>query len=118
MKVKQFSLHMNKLNYWRISTLHYPCPFQRSLSRCYCSQLQLYIGSYLYLIHQKEPSETIPKRSRVPLGFVMVPYTFIIFVNDLLDALEALALPFADDVKMANRTRAQKINLHKPRITI
>ncbi len=83
--------------------LHHSRSFQRSSSHRRISQLRLNIESFLDLIHQKNFKSSVPQDSVIGL------LTFIIFVNDLLDALEALALPFADDAKMANRTRAQKI---------
>ncbi len=49
-------------------------------------------------------------RSGVPQGTVIDPIVFLLFVNDLPDALEALTLLFADDVKMIT-WRTQNINL-------
>ncbi len=41
----------------------------------------------------------------------MGPLLFLLFVNDLPNVLEALALLFADDVKTVTR-RTQNMNLH------
>ncbi len=49
-----------------------------------------------------EPLETIPISSGDPQGTMIGPLLFLLFVNDLPDAIEALALLFADDFKMAN----------------
>ncbi len=45
----------------------------------------------------------IPIHSGVLQGSVIGPLLFLLFVNDLPDVLEALALLFADDVKMVTR---------------
>ncbi len=49
--------------------------------------------------------------SGVPRGSVIGPLLFLLFVNDLPGVLEALALLFADDVKMVTR-RTLNMNLH------
>ncbi len=48
--------------------------------------------------------------SGVLQGSVIDPIVFLLFVNDLPDALEALVLLFADDVKMVTQ-RTQNISL-------
>ncbi len=48
--------------------------------------------------------------SGIPDGFVIGPLLFCVFVNDLSDALETLALLFTDDVKMVTPL-TQKMNL-------
>ncbi len=56
-------------------------------------------------------SRTIPMRSGISQGSVIGPLLFLLFVNDLLDALNALTLLFADEVKMVT-PRTQDMNLH------
>ncbi len=58
-----------------------------------------------------EHSGAIPMRSGVLQGSLIGPLLFLIFVNDLPDALEALALLFADDDKMVTLQK-QNMNLH------
>ncbi len=57
-----------------------------------------------------ELSGLISMRSGIPQGSVICS-VFLTFVNDLLGALEALSLIFADNAKMVTR-RTQSINLH------
>ncbi len=54
-------------------------------------------------------------RTGVPQGSMIGPPSFRLFVDDLPGALEAQALLFAHDVKMAT-PRTQKMNLHSPLI--
>ncbi len=54
---------------------------------------------------------SIPMRSCAPQGSAIGPFLFLLFVNDLPDAVEALTLLFADDIKMVTR-RTQNMNLH------
>ncbi len=53
--------------------------------------------------------------SGVPQGSAIGPFLFILFVNDLPDALVALTLLFADDVKMVT-PRTHNMHLHSFRI--
>ncbi len=46
----------------------------------------------------KELSGTIPMGSAFPHGSVKGPLVFVLFVNDLQDALKALTLLFVGDV--------------------
>ncbi len=48
--------------------------------------------------------------SGFPQGSMIGPLLFLLFVNDLLDVLEALMMLFADDVNMVNRW-TQNMNL-------
>ncbi len=50
-------------------------------------------------------------RSGISQGSVIGPLQFLLFVNDFLDALKALTLLFADDVKMVT-PRTLDMNLH------
>ncbi len=52
--------------------------------------------------------------SGVPQGSVIGPLLLLLFVNDLLDVLEAMTLLFADDVKLVAQ-RTQNLNLHGSR---
>ncbi len=52
-----------------------------------------------------------PMHAGTPQGFVIGPLLFLLFLNDLLDGLEALTLLFADDVTMVAQ-RIQNMNLH------
>ncbi len=56
-------------------------------------------------------SKAIPMQCGVPWSSVIDPLSFLLFVNDLLDVLEALQLLFADDVKLIT-WRTQSMNLH------
>ncbi len=56
-------------------------------------------------------SGAIPMHSGAPRGTEMGPRLFLVFVNDLSDALEALTLLFPDDVEVVTR-RTQSMNLH------
>ncbi len=58
-----------------------------------------------------EHSGAIPLQSGVPQGSGIGPLLFLLFVNDLPDAFEALTLLFADDVKIVTRP-TQNMNLH------
>ncbi len=57
-----------------------------------------------------ELSRTIPMRSGISQGSVIGPLLFLLFVNDLLNALKALTPLFAD-VKMGT-PRTQDMDLH------
>ncbi len=56
-------------------------------------------------------SGAIPMRSVVPQTSVLGPLLFLLFVNDLPDALDALTLLFVDDIKMVT-PRTQDLNHH------
>ncbi len=58
-----------------------------------------------------ELSGSIPLHSEFSQGSVTSQLLFLLLVNDLTDALEALTLLFADDAKMVN-PRTQNTNLH------
>ncbi len=74
--------------------------------------IEAYLSGRVSRVHAGgEHSGAIPVRSGVPQGPVICPLLFLLFVNDLLDILEALALLFADDVKLVT-WRSQSMNLH------
>ncbi len=55
--------------------------------------------------------------SGVLQGSMIGPLLFLLFVNDLPNALEALSLLFVDDVKSVTH-RTQNINLERSLITV
>ncbi len=63
--------------------------------------IEAYLSGRASRVHvEGELSGTIPMRCAVPQGSVIGPLLFLLFVKDLPNALEALALFFADDVKL------------------
>ncbi len=68
--------------------------------------IEAYLSGWVH--NGGEPSGTFPMRSGVPLGSVKGPLLFLLFVNNLPGALEALAMLFSDDVKKVTR-RTQKV---------
>ncbi len=59
-----------------------------------------------------EHSVAIPMHSGITQGSVIGPLPFLLFVNDLPDVLETLALLFADDVEMVTRW-SHSMSLHR-----
>ncbi len=58
-----------------------------------------------------EQRVAISMHSDFPQGSVIGPLLFLLFVNDLPDALEALTPPFAIDIKLVT-PRTQNVNLN------
>ncbi len=74
--------------------------------------IEAYLSGRVSRVHVGgEHSGAIPMHSGVPRGSVTGPLLFILFVHDLPNVLKALALLFADDVKMVTR-RSHSMNLH------
>ncbi len=74
--------------------------------------IEAYLFGRVSSVHvEGELSRNIPVRSGISQGSVIGPLLFLLFVNDLLDALKSLTLLFADDVKMVT-PRTQDMNLH------
>ncbi len=68
--------------------------------RAFCTGIY---SRFLPLNHLGEHSGAIPMHSGVPQGSVIGPLLLLLFVNDLPDALEAMTLLFAVDVRMVAR---------------
>ena len=49
---------------------------------------------------EHETSETCAVRSGVPQGTVLGPILFVVYINDLLDEVDADGLLYADDTKI------------------
>ncbi len=74
--------------------------------------IEAYLSGGVSRVHVGgELSGTILMRSGVPQGSVIGSFLYLLFVNDLPDALEALTLLFADEIEMVT-TRTQSINFH------
>ncbi len=66
--------------------------------------IEAYLSGRVLRVHVGgEHSGAIPVHSGVPLGSVIGPLLFLLFVNDLPDVLETMTLLFADDVKLVTR---------------
>ncbi len=79
--------------------------------------IEAYLSGRVSRVHVGgELSETIPMRSGAAQDSMIDPILFLLFVNDLGDALEALTLLYADDVKMVT-PRTQNMNLHSALIS-
>ncbi len=74
--------------------------------------IEAYLSRRVAIVHfGGELSGSIPNPSGVPKGSVVGPILFLPFVNDLPEALKALTLVFAGDVKMVT-PRTQNMHLH------
>ena len=58
------------------------------------------VGSMQTVSVEHETSETCAVRSGVPQGTVLGPILFVVYINDLLDEVDADGLLYADDTKI------------------